>query len=113
MPPRSVRPPSGCPSVSSPFPFLLPRVSAPRSAHVLPAASFKDPARDLRRRREAGQSVPVESLGLPRRAVPRPVLIADDKDGNDGAVAAQLVVGGQNVVGFPVGADRELEGARE
>ena len=34
--------PDGCPSVSSLFPFLLLRVSAPRSARELPAALFKD-----------------------------------------------------------------------
>ena len=65
--------------------------TAERAIEGLPAAICKDPAWGLGRRREAGERVAVESLGLPRRAVPRPILFADDEDGNDNAVTTQLV----------------------
>src|SRR3712207_8311038 len=47
---------------------------------------------------EAGQRVAVEGVGPPGRLVPRAVLVADDLDGDDDAVDAELVRGGDAVV---------------
>src|SRR5918911_1993101 len=65
-------------------------------------------SRDLRQGREAGQRVAVEGVGLPRRLVPRAVLVADDLDGDDEAVRAELVAGGEAGVELAAGRGGEL-----
>ena len=67
----------------------------------------------LLRGREARERVTVECLGLPRRAVPLAVLISNDRDGDDDAVAAELVGGGDAVVEPPFGTHGELDRARQ
>jgi hypothetical protein len=68
---------------------------------------------DLRYRRKARERVSVERFGLPRRLVPRSVLIADDLHRHDNAVAAELVSRGYAVVEFSVGARCEFDRPRQ
>src|ERR1051326_5123469 len=74
---------------------------------------MRKPPRGLLRGGEAVERVAVERVGLPGRLVPLAVLVSDDRDGHDDAVAAQMVGRGDAVVELPFGADRELDGARE
>jgi hypothetical protein len=67
----------------------------------------------LGRRREARQRVSIERFSLPCRLVPCPILIADDLDRHDDAVAAELIGGGDAIVEFSVSAGRELDRARQ
>lgn len=63
---------------------------------------------DLLRGSEARQRVAVERLCLPRRLVPLSILIADDLDGHDDTLGADLVGRGNAVIELTIGLDREL-----
>jgi hypothetical protein len=63
--------------------------------------------------REARQRVAVERGGLPRRAIPRAVLIADDLDGHDDAAATEFVRSGDAVIYESISTRRELDRPRE
>ena len=72
----------------------------------VPYVPFCGPA--LRGWRKALQRIPVKRVGLPGGLVPHAVLVADDRNRNDHAVAAELVRRGNTVVKLPTRLNSEL-----
>jgi hypothetical protein len=62
---------------------------------------------------EAIERMAIKSIGLPGRFVPGAVLIADDRDGHDDALDAQLIRGGNAIIELAVRSHRELDRTRQ